>query len=115
MVVAECPYPGCEYATVDTEPALAATLLQIHASGSHTQQPNANREAARVEKVKRPTISAGGSSEDWSYFLIRWQDYVTATKITGADLLVQLLECCEEDLRKDLTPNWGITHWHGSR
>ena len=104
MVVVQCPFPGCNFATIDTETDLACTLLKIHASGAHTQQEGlAVRETARVEKVKRPTITTGGSSEDWSYFTVRWQDYVTATKITGPELVIQLLECCDEELRKDLT------------
>ncbi|XP_066910175.1 uncharacterized protein [Clytia hemisphaerica] len=104
MVVVQCPFPECDYATIDTEPDLASTLLKIHASGVHTpQQGLAVRETARVEKVKRPTITTGGSSEDWSYFTVRWQDYVTATKITGPELVIQLLECCDDELRKDLT------------
>lgn len=103
MVVVACPYPQCDFSTADTEAVLASTLLQIHASGAHTQQTPGTRETARVEKVKRPTITTGGSSEDWSYFTVRWQDYVTATKINGPELVIQLLECCEEELRKDLT------------
>lgn len=57
-------------------------------------------------------MSAAGSSEKWSYFLTRWQDYAEATKVTGKDKVVQLLECCDEQLRKDLTWNAGgsLTH-----
>ena len=52
-------------------------------------------------------VSAAGSSEEWSYFLTRWNDYVEATKVTGRDRVMQLLECCDEQLRKDLTRNAG--------
>ena len=62
-----------------------------------------------MDKVKRPTISLAGTSEDWKYFLCRWEDYATATKITGRDKVVQLLECCDEQLRKDLTRSAGTT------
>ena len=34
---------------------------------------------------------------------MRGPDYVDATKVTGKDLIIQLLECCEENLRKDLS------------
>ena len=61
----------------------------------------------KLKKVRRPTISAAGSSEDWSYFLTRWGDYVSATNVTGKDKVIQLLECCDEQLRKDLTRNAG--------
>ena len=59
--------------------------------------------------MKRPTISSAGTSEDWSYFQSRWGDYVKATKVTGTDKVVQLLECCDEQLRKDLTRTAGGT------
>lgn len=110
MVAVECPYPDCGFRTVDASENLAITLLQMHAAGVHPTTP-ADRTlpsaSARVEKVKRPTITTGGSSEEWSYFNVRWRDYVTATGITGKDLVLQLLECCEEDLRKDLTRTAG--------
>ena len=83
-------------------------MLSVHTTGTHTASPaSAAPAAAKVAKVRRPTVSAAGSSEEWSYFLIRWQDYVEATKVTGKDRVVQLLECCDEQLCKDLTRNTG--------
>ena len=46
--------------------------------------------------MKRPT------SEEWTYFLSRWKDYVDATKIKDKELIIQLPECCDETLRRDL-------------
>ena len=57
--------------------------------------------------MKRPTISAAGTSEEWAYFLQRWSDYKAATHLTGSDIVYQLLECCDEMLRKDLTRTFG--------
>ena len=57
-----------------------------------------------VKKIWHPTISAGGSC-----FKIRWRDNVTAMKITGQDCIIWLLECCDRDLRKDLTRAAGGT------
>ena len=37
------------------------------------------------------------------YFLSRWKDYDEATKIAGKELVIQLHECCDENLRRDLT------------
>ena len=48
-------------------------------------------------------MSSAGTSEEWTYFLSRWKDYVNATKIKDKDLIIQLLECCDETLRRDLT------------
>lgn len=108
-----CPYPECTYETDDATDALAAVLLSVHSAGAHSTQTGATAQpqpppiTARVEKVRRPTVNAAGSSEDWAYFVTRWQEYVEATKIEGRDLIIQLLECCEEQLRKDLTRNAG--------
>ena len=47
--------------------------------------------------------------EDWQYFRSRWNDYVKATKLVGTNKVIQLLECCDNQLRKDLTRNTGGT------
>ena len=104
-----CPYLECKYETEDVKDELAAVLLTVHSTGTHmktTSQP-ATQPTARVKKVWRPTISSAGSSEEWSYFLTCWKDYAEVTKLKGKDSVIQLLECCEEQLRKDLTRNAG--------
>ena len=100
MPQVKCPFPGCTYSTDDISDELAATLFKIHAQGAHGAS---SHRPAKVESVRRPNITTGGTSEDWSYFLTRWNDYKTATQLSGTDVVIQLLECCEEDLRKDLT------------
>ena len=37
----------------------------------------------------------------------RWKDYAQATKLKGKDMVIQLLKCCEEQPRKDLTRDAG--------
>ena len=107
MPVIDCPITDCEYATPDVDPIVAAALITTHATiHNATASPAA---IAKVEKVKRPTISSAGTSEDWTYFLSRWTDYVEATKVSGKDKVIQLLECCDEHLRKDLTRTAGGT------
>ena len=102
-----CPYPDCTYSTGEHSMEITLTLLQMHRDGVHAPAIPANTvpttSAARIQKVNRPTISLAGSSEEWSYFLTRWNDYVDATRVTGKEHIIQLLECCDEDLRKDLT------------
>ena len=104
-----CPFPACEYETADVTDDLAAVLLTVHSKGFHSAPPAqaSHNSAARVEKVRRPTISSARTSEEWSYFITRWQDYAEATKVEGKDKVTQLLECCDEQLRKDLTRNAG--------
>ena len=104
MPSVDCPIAGCTYTTPDLDAAIVAALLTTHGTTHTTPRPRPSADASvKVEKVKRPSISPAGSSEDWTYFISRWQDYVTATKVTGRDMIIQLLECCDENLRKDLT------------
>ena len=98
MPAVQCPIVNCNYVTPDLDAAIVAALITAHCT-SHSQ---AAAIAAKVERVKRPTICPAGSNEDWSYFLSRWTDYAIATKIEGQDKVTQLLECCDEPLRKDL-------------
>ena len=107
MPAIQCPVEGCGYETPDVEAVLTAALITAHATThgpSHSATPS-----ARAEKVKRPSISSAGTTEDWQYFKSRWSDYVKATKLDGTDKIIQLLECCDEQLRKDLTRNAGGT------
>ena len=48
-------------------------------------------------------------TEDWQYFKSRWNDYVKATRLEGTDRIIQQLECCDDQLSKDLTRNTGCT------
>ena len=105
MPAIRCPIQGCTYITPDQDAVIVAALITAH-SAAHTQGQSV---AAKAERVKRPTISAAGSSEDWEYFKSRWQEYVIATKVTGNEKAIQLLECCDETLRKDLTRDAGGT------
>ena len=107
MPTVKCPIDGCLYETPDVDAVLAAALITTH-STVHARATTSVA-TAKVEKVKRPTISSAGTSEDWLYFTSRWDDYVEATKVSGADKVVQLLECCDEQLRKDLTRTAGGT------
>lgn len=102
MPSVSCPVPGCTYTTPDLDAVIIAALLTTHAT-THSNQPTSVSPTAKIERVRRPTVTLAGTSEDWKYFLTRWIEYKTATKITGRDAVLQLLECCDEQLRRDLT------------
>ncbi len=40
-----------------------------------------------------------------SYFTTRWRSYVQAVQLTDKDIPIQLLECCDAKLRRDVTQN----------
>ena len=73
----------------------------------HRRPPPPPHVTAKVEKVNRPVLVTESTSEDWNYFLTRWADYEEATGMTGKALILQLLECYDEKLRRDLTRTAG--------
>ena len=101
-----CPVPDCD-TTFDASlgAEVLTALINLHREGAH-RAPIAEA-APKFEKVRRPSTSAGGTSEEWTYFLQRWNDYKAATRLRPVDLPFQLLECCDEPLRKDLTRTFG--------
>ena len=80
-----------------------------HNSATSHRTSSKPTQAARIEKVKRSNISPAGTTEDWQYFKSRWGDYVKATRLEGTDRVIQLLEYCDDQLRKDLPRNAGGT------
>ena len=83
MVVLNSPIEGCTYATGDIEAAQGAP--------GTCQQP-------KTDILSCPKVSNESTSEEWEYFITRWDAYKTVTCIAT----LQLLECCEDSLRKDL-------------
>ena len=95
-----CPIPDCTFAVAEgTDPAVTAALINGHMlTHSQTNRP-------KPTPVRRPEISAGGTTEGWQYFLTRWRTYSTAVRLTDADTRIQLLECLDPNLRRDVTRN----------
>lgn len=105
-----CPVEGCHYELPDVGEVLAAAFLTAHTTTHRDSVPVPVPAASvRAEKVRRPDIASAGTTEDWVYFQSRWGDYVRATRLVGQDRVIQLLECCDEQLRRDLTRNAGGT------
>ena len=40
------------------------------------------------------------SDEDWVYFQSRWKNYKKAMGIKGDDIIIQLMECCCDSIRR---------------
>ena len=59
MPKVKCPLPDCEFETEDREAPIVAALITAY-SLSHSR---GNEATAKIEKVRRPTISASGTSE----------------------------------------------------
>lgn len=97
-----CPFTGCTYRTPDaTEPAMDAVLMSTHAMEHQLQRSM----KAKPTPVKRPEMTSAGTTENWTYFLTRWRSYSRAVRQASQDLVIQLLECCDNKLRRDMTRN----------
>ncbi len=62
----KCPFPACDYETEDVTDELAAVLISVHSKGAHSPAPTTTATSnwtAKIEKVRRPTVSSAGSSE----------------------------------------------------
>ena len=94
-----CPKADCPYSIPEgTDPAVVVALLDAHVKVDHNQASS-----VKPKPVDRPLIAAGETSEGWQYFKTRWRAYSRASKLAGTDLGIQLLECLEPNLRRDLT------------
>ena len=103
-----CEFSGCAYKTPEGELAVIVELLKLHCSAKHRtveSQPNVKPQV-KAEKAKRPEISVEMTDEDWAYFVSRWCSYKKAASLEGEDIVIQLMECCTEELRKDHFRNY---------
>ena len=97
MPILPCDFAGCDYVTGDFPSAAVGAILNNH-TATHTNFST----SAKVEKVRRPTITSGITSQQWIYFQSKWVEYRDATKIKGRELIIQLIECCDEALQVNL-------------
>ena len=86
---------ACSYKTEDLPEAAAIATLNSHTQGIHNN-------SSRVERKKRPTVKTEINMQDWAYFIKCWNIYKKSTGITGDMLKSELLECCDEQLDKDI-------------
>ena len=83
MAPIRCPAPDCGTTFDETlDPTILVPLLELHSRTAHppTVPPQAPAPRPKAEQVKRPTVAASGTSEEWIYFTQRWQVYKDATK-----------------------------------
>ena len=107
MAGTRCPFEDCDYVVPDgTLEAMAPVVLSTH---SMTHQASRGPPTDRSERFKRPIISSGGTRATFDYFLTRWSEYAWNTRLKDKELVMHLLECCDEQLRMDLFRNRGGT------
>ena len=101
MVIITCPRLGCAFSTNDTEPVVAAAILNAHAT-EHSTTVNNNSETVKAPPVERPKLQASCPKADWLVFQSRWASFKVATNLTDNKTKIphQLLGCLENDLAK---------------
>ena len=90
-----CKFENCDWKSPDGSLDSVIKLLEIHVNSRDSSV------SAKPERAKRPEIGAELSDEDWNYFLSRWKSYKKSTNLSGEDIVLQLLECCCEELRRN--------------
>ena len=107
MAPIPCPAQDCQVTfRDDLDTNVLISLIQMHERSAHPPVQT-NTSYTSAEKVKHPTISAPSTNEEWKKFLTRWNDYKLATRLTGRDIVLQLLECADDSLRRDLNRTFG--------
>ena len=86
MPVVGCPI-DCDYETPDVDPVIAAVLITTHVT--IIKSTSSKITMARTEKISNTSNLNGVTME--------------ATELTGSGEIIQLLECCDDQLRRDLT------------
>ena len=74
----------------------AEKLLESHLKFAHPIAGGSNNDN-KPEKFPRPEPKLDSSAEEWSEFLVPWNEY----KAGGARLIKQLFASCSEDLRSE--------------
>ena len=97
-----CSAPNCDFNTGDMPEAVTAlALLQMHQTNNHVAAA-ATGSSVKPDKLTRPSITKGVNTEDWNFFIQRWDLYTDRCRLTGDDVVPQLLECCDTELTKDV-------------
>ena len=103
MAPIPCSAPDCAFTFQENlDPQVLLALIEMHSRTAHAAAPN-TQPSVKPESIKRPSLSSAGTEEEFTYFKQRWTEYKQATKLQGKDVLFQLLECCDDALRKDLS------------
>ena len=97
----KCVVTGCLFETQNLRDIdKMMKLLEMHIDAVH---PKDNAKAgSNREKVKRPQIKLDCDESDWAYWLNRWKDYKKAVSLEEKDAVMELKECMEDDLRKEV-------------
>ena len=95
-----CSYPECGYSTPVNIPSFELVIksLDIHVRTAHGNEKV--EQNGKVEKLKRPQISANMSEGDWTFFLHKWTRYVRQAHLREQQQVDELWACLDTDLER---------------
>ena len=98
-----CQFTGCEWSIEHDSEAVAIALLTSHGN-VHLRGPGVSTESrSKQPKVDRPELIQDISDEDWETFEDEWRRFKRSwysPSTTQLEVTDQLLECCEQNLRR---------------
>ena len=97
----QCPARDCDYKTQPLEYEHAEKLLDIHLKVDHSASGGDRQ--SKPDKFPRPEIGLDKSAEDWSEFLVTWDQYKEEYGLQGPQLIRQLYACCSEEMKTSLS------------
>ena len=100
-----CEWTGCQYATMELEPAVAVELLKVHLQSVHqTHATGGSTAEDSRNKVKfpKPAVDQVQLLEEWETLLTRWAEYKKQMKVDTGNVSGQLISCTSNELETSL-------------
>ena len=96
-----CSNAACDFETPPNIPTyeLVIKCLELHNQSVHMSSSRTEA-TAKVEKPKRPSVQAGMSETDWTFFVHKWDRYVRQTKLEGQQLIDELWACMDSEIER---------------
>ena len=103
MPTLSCLFTDCEEQVVRRDKGVAIALFNAHIS-THTAQTDCSTGNGpnKSEKLFRPKVTQGMLVESWNSFKVLWKMYKTGAELSEAECGLQLIYCCDEELREQL-------------
>ena len=98
-----CQFTGCEWKIEHDSEAVAIALLTSHGNVHLHRLAGPTGSRSKQPKVDRPELAQDISDEDWETFEEEWRRFKRSwhtSSTTQLEVTDQLLECCEQNLRR---------------
>lgn len=92
-----------------TTEALQRIITAAVEAATTATRPSTSTQVVKADKPRRPQVSKNASTEQWCYFLSRWDRYKSMTGLChdNEETVCHLLECCDDDLQLSLHRSFG--------